>query len=76
MSTSTSVPASGIAPELTMPRAQAWREPLERLRRSRARRADLTMTGCFGVLGVKDEMVLRGLAASLACAAERGDERW
>jgi hypothetical protein len=34
------------------------------------------MTGCFGSLDAKDEMVAKGLAASLACSTERGQQRW
>jgi hypothetical protein len=59
-----------------MPHPQAWPEVLDWLRRSRAQRAERAMTGCFGALAVKDKMVVKGLAASLACSAERGDDRW
>jgi hypothetical protein len=34
------------------------------------------MGECFGGLTVKDEMVVKGLAASLACSAGRGENRW
>jgi hypothetical protein len=42
------------------------------------READLdrVMTGCFGRLTARDEMVAKGLAASLACSTERGQDRW
>jgi len=74
MSTSTPVPALHIPYELAMPRAQAWRGVLDWLRRSRPQRA--VMSGCFGRLAAKDEMVAKGLAASLTCSTEQGQERW
>lgn len=70
MSASTSIPASGIPYETAMSHAHAWPVVLNWLRRSRAPRAERAMTGCFGALTVKDKMVIKGLAASLACAAE------
>jgi hypothetical protein len=76
MSTTTSVPALDIPYALAMPRAQAWRGVLDWLRRSRSRPQRAVMTGCFGRLAVKDEMVAKGLAASLTCSTEQGQERW
>jgi hypothetical protein len=76
MSTTTSVPALDIPYELAIPRAQAWLGVLDRLRRSRSRPRRAVMTGCFGKLAVKDEMVAKGLAASLTCSTERGQDRW
>lgn len=76
MSTTTSVPAFDIPYELAIPRAQAWRGALDWLRGSRSRPQRRVMTGCFGRLTAKDEMVAKGLAASLACSTERGRNRW
>jgi hypothetical protein len=76
MSTTTSVPALDLPYELAMPRAEAWRGVLDWLRRSRSRPQRAVMTGCFGRLDAKDEMVAKGLAASLACSTERGQQRW
>jgi hypothetical protein len=76
MSTTTSVPALDLPYDLGMPRAEAWRGVLDWLRRSRSRPQRAVMTGCFGRLAAKDEMVAKGLAASLACSTERGQQRW
>jgi hypothetical protein len=76
MSTTTSVPAFDIPYELAMPRTQAWRGVLDWLRQSRSRPQRAAMTGCFGRLTAKDEMVAKGLAASLTCSTERGQDRW
>lgn len=76
MSANTSIPASGIPYDVAMPRVYLWRAMRHRLRRLRAKRGMPAMTACFGALTVKDKMVVKGLAASLACPAERGDDRW
>jgi len=76
MSVSTSIPAFRIPGELTIPRVQAWPSALSWLRRSRVQRTQRGMTGCFGALTVKDEMVVKGLAASLTSSTERGEDRW
>jgi hypothetical protein len=53
-----------------------WRHGVqERLARSQVRSSGQPRTGCFGILTGKDEMVVRGLAVSLACSAERGRRR-
>jgi hypothetical protein len=75
-STSVPVPVRGIPRELAIPQAQAWREALDWLRRSQPRRGEWPVSECFGRLTVKDEMVVKGLAASLACSTERGGKRW
>ncbi len=76
MSTTAPVPALDIPYELAMPRAQVWRGVLDWLRRSRSRPQRAVMSGCFGRLAAKDEMVAKGLAASLTCSTEQGQERW
>jgi hypothetical protein len=76
MSTTTSIPALDLPYELGMPRAQAWQGVLDWLRRSRSRPQRAVITGCFGRLTARDEMVAKGLAASLTCSTEQGQERW
>lgn len=76
MSTSTSVPALDVPYGLAMPRAQAWWGVLDWLRQSRSRPRRAVTTGCFGRLATKEEMVAKGLAASLTCSTEQGQERW
>jgi len=76
MFANTSIPVSGIPYEVAMPRAHPWRAIRDWLRRLRAQRGEPAVSGCFGALAVKDRMVVKGLAASLECSAERGDDRW
>lgn len=53
-----------------------WRHGLqERRGRSRGRSGSQPVTGCFGVLTGKDEMVVRGLAVSLASSTSGGQLR-
>jgi hypothetical protein len=75
-STSITVPVRGIPRELAMPRAQAWQEALGWLRRSRVQRGGRPVSECFGGLTVRDQMVVKGLAASLECSTEGGGARW
>jgi hypothetical protein len=53
------------------PFGRGWRDVVGRLRRSRARRHDHLITDCFGKLAGRDEMVVKGLAASLTCSPGR-----
>jgi hypothetical protein len=72
MPTTAYVPAFDISYELAMPRAQAWRGVLHWRRRSRSRPQDWGMSGCFGRLTAKDEMVAKGLTAGLTWSTEQG----
>jgi hypothetical protein len=76
MSTTTSIPAFDIQYRLAVPLGQDWQGALDWLRQSRPWPEGRVMTGCFGRLTAKDEMVAKGLAASLACSTERGQNRW
>jgi hypothetical protein len=64
-------PEAEIRFKLALPLGQVWRGFMEPRRASQVQRRDHLMTGCFGRLTDKDEMVLKGLAASLACSNER-----
>lgn len=70
-----SIPRSHIPREPAMPHVPAWPGALKRLRRSRVQRVERAITVCFGPLTVKDKMVLKGLAASLASPTEGGEDR-
>jgi hypothetical protein len=76
MSTTAPIPAFDIQYRLAVPLGQDWQGALDWLRRSRSRPRGRVMTECFGRLTAKDEMVAKGLAASLACSTERGWDRW
>jgi hypothetical protein len=69
---SAAVPSSEIRFKPAVPIREGRRGILHRLRRSRNPRQGQVMTACFGRLTAKDEMVVKGLAASLA----RSNERW
>ena len=64
----TSIPAPDIQCELALPLGQGWRSALERISRSRVQPEGRVMTECFGRLTDKDEMVIKGLLATFACA--------
>jgi hypothetical protein len=76
MSANPSIPAPAIRYEVATPRAHPWRAMRDWLRRLRVQPGEPAIAGCFGALTVKDRMVVKGLAASLECSAERGDDRW
>lgn len=76
MSTTAPIPALDIQYRLAVPLGQDWHGALDWLRRSRSQPRGRVMTECFGRLTAKDEMVAKGLAASLACSTERGRGRW
>jgi hypothetical protein len=70
-----SIRSPEIRLELPVTLGQRWRGFSERLCRSQLKRGDHLLAGCFGALAEKDEMVVRGLAARLACSTERGQGR-
>ena len=76
VSTVASAPTSGIPRGFGVPLGHEWHAVLGRLRRSRIPRQSHAAAECFGRLTDRDEAVVKGLAASLACSTERGQDRW
>jgi hypothetical protein len=72
----TSIRPTDIRCKLALPLARGWPGVLDHLSGSRVQRRGQMLTECFGGLNDKDEAVVRGLAAGLACSTERGHDRW
>jgi hypothetical protein len=65
-----SIRLPGIGSERAVPRGRAGWVVTVRPPRRRVTGGAQPMNGCFGMLAEKDEMVVKGLAASLACSGE------
>lgn len=57
------------------PRARPWRAVTAGLRAPSVPRERQAALACFGTLPVKEQMVLKGLSASLRCSAAEGKRR-
>jgi len=70
-----SIRLPGIRSELALPRGRAGWVVTVRPRRRRVTADGQPMSGCFGLLAERDEMVIKGLAASLECSGEADGAR-
>jgi hypothetical protein len=66
-----SVRSPEIQPNASALFVSARRSVLDRLYPLLAQRDNHVIAGCFGKLASKDEMVVKGLAASLTCSSGR-----
>jgi hypothetical protein len=70
-----SISAAGLARMPSVPRARPWRSLTAGLRQRSVPRGRQTARACFGTLPAKEQMVVKGLSASLPCLPAMGDKR-
>jgi hypothetical protein len=70
-----SIRSSEIRCKPAVPLGQGWWDVEGRMRGWRVQQGGQMPTECFGGLTDKDEAVVKGLAASLACSSELGQSR-
>jgi hypothetical protein len=69
-----SIPADDLMRRPLVARAWPWRSLTTGLRAPPAHRGRPTALPCFGRLPAKEEMVLKGLSASLRCSRATEDQ--